>query len=92
MNENHAVTTSERSNLVRGLYMLVMAVAYQISGTVLFFVSVIQLVIALITGTPVARLAAFGHSLAIYSKQLVDFLTFASEDIPFPFNDWPAGE
>jgi hypothetical protein len=27
-----------------------------------------------------------------YLKQIVNFLTFSTEEIPFPFNDWPTGD
>ena len=92
MNQNPVTTTNERNILIRGLYMLVMAFAFQVSGTVLCFVSVIQFAIALLTGAPNARLLSFGSKLAAYVKQLVNFLTFASEEPPFPFSAWPEKE
>jgi hypothetical protein len=27
-----------------------------------------------------------------YLRQITTFLTFATEDIPFPFSEWPAAE
>lgn len=74
---------------LRGLYMLLMALAYQLSGTVISFVTVIQFFVALLGGTPNVNLVAFGRSLGSYLKQIVDFLTFASEVVPFPFSPWP---
>lgn len=78
--------------LVRGLYMLLLGFAYQVSGTLIFIVSVVQFAIALLTGTPNPHLAAFGASLGRYLGQIVSFLTFASERPPFPFDSWPSGE
>lgn len=92
MNDNSIVTSSERNILIRGLYMLLMAFAWQVAGTVLLVVSVIQFAVALLTGTPNTRLAVFGRGLAAYTRQVVAFLTFATEDVPFPFSDWPSGE
>lgn len=92
MNQNPVSTTNERNILLRGLFMIAMAFAFQLSGTVLCFVSVIQFALALLTGAPNARLLAFGRNLATYLKQVVCFLSFASEDIPFPFGDWPSSE
>ncbi|WP_052452015.1 DUF4389 domain-containing protein [Noviherbaspirillum autotrophicum] len=91
MNHPPVITTGERSLLVRALFMVLMAFAYQLSGTVLFCVAIIQLVLALVNGAPNARLQSFGRSLGLYMRQLVNFLTFVSEDVPFPFNEWPAG-
>lgn len=76
----------------RGLYMLLMALAYQLSGTVICCVTVIQFVVALLSGTPNVNLIVFGRSLGTYLKQIVDFLTFASEVVPFPFSPWPCGD
>lgn len=86
-------TVSDKRNIwIRALFMLLMAFVLHVSGTVLFVVTVIQFVIVLLNGTPNARLVSFGRSMGIYFRQIVDFLTFATEDIPFPFKEWPAGE
>ena len=36
-------------------------------------------------------LAGFGQSLATYTYQIVMYLTFNTEEQPFPFADWPSG-
>ena len=92
MNEHSTTTTAERDTLLRGLFMLLMAFFYQLAGTLLFFIAIIQFVIALINRTPNARLVSFGRSLGSYIKQIVSYLTFASDDRPFPFSDWPTGD
>jgi hypothetical protein len=63
-----------------------------VSGTVLAFVAVIQFVIVLVNDTPNARLLAFGRSLGIYLRQIVNYLTFVTETMPFPFSEWPTAE
>lgn len=92
MNEISETSGAKRNIWIRALFMLLMAFVLHVSGTVLFVVTVIQFVIVLLNGTPNAHLVAFGRSMGIYFRQIVDFLTFATEDIPFPFNEWPAGE
>lgn len=92
MTEHSTTTSTDRDTLLRGLFMLLMAFFYQLAGTLLFFITIIQFVIALINGTPNARLVSFGRSLGSYIKQIVSYLTFASDDRPFPFSDWPAGD
>jgi hypothetical protein len=83
---------SKRNIWARGFFMLLMALAWHVSGTVLFFVTIIQFLLVLLNDAPNDRLAAFGRSLARYVQQVALFLTFAAEEIPFPFSDWPAGE
>lgn len=92
MNENTETPTSQRNIWIRGLFMLLMALAMHVGGTVLAVIAVIQFVIMLMNDQPNARLASFGRSLGRYFQQIVNFLSFASEDLPFPFNDWPASE
>ena len=92
MNENSVTPTNKRSIWMRGLLMLLMGFAFQVSGAVLCIVTVIQFVMTLLNDIPNTRLVSFGRSLGHYLQQIVNFLTFATEEPPFPFNDWPAGD
>lgn len=92
MNQNADASTRQRNIWIRGLFMLLMALAFQVSGTVLCIVTVIQFLMTLLNDMPNARLVYFGRSLGRYLQQVVDFLTFATEQLPFPFNDWPSGD
>jgi hypothetical protein len=89
---NTPTTVPKRNIWLRALFMLLMACLLHLSGSVLFVVTVIQFVLVLLSDTPNARLVAFGRSMGIYFRQIVDFLTFATEEVPFPFSEWPAGE
>lgn len=91
MTEN-TETTGKRKIWVRGFFMLLMALAYQLTGTVMFIVTIIQFVLVLVNDTPNDRLISFGRNMARYLQQIVNFLTFAAEEIPFPFSDWPSGD
>ena len=93
MSEDKTINKDPKYNIwLRGLVMLLMGLAYQVMGTVVLIVTIIQFVIRLLSGAPNARLLSFGRSLGRYLQQIVAYLTFASEEIPFPFNDWPSGE
>lgn len=83
--------TGPRSLWMRALFMLLMMLAYQVSVTLLFILAVIQFLIVVLNDAPNARLMDFGRSIGTYLKQVVQFLTFATEEAPFPFSDWPAG-
>ena len=91
MSENAGTPASERNIWVRGFLMLLMAFVFQVSGTVTFVIAILQFILALVSDTPNDRLVAFGRSLALYLQQIASFLTFASEELPFPFNEWPEG-
>ena len=77
---------------MRGLFMLLMAFVFEVCGTVLCIVTVIQFVIMLLNDSPNERLVSFGRSMGNYLRQIVNFMIFATEEMPFPFNDWPQGE
>lgn len=81
----------QRSLWVRVLQMILLAIAFQIAVTVLGAVALVQLALAVFGGGSNARLRHFGRSLGRYLAQITDFETFATEDLPFPFAEWPAG-
>ena len=91
MTDTPTTTHDKRSIWLRGLLMLLMAMAFQVSGTLLALVAIVQFILALVDDAPNARLLAFGHSLGQYLGQIADFVSFATEEVPFPFSDWPAG-
>jgi hypothetical protein len=79
-----------KSTWIRLLFMLLFAVLYGISRVVTGAVVVIQFFHVLLTGETNERLKAFGHSLALYSFQVVNYLTFNTETKPFPLDEeWP---
>ncbi|HEU0188036.1 MAG TPA: DUF4389 domain-containing protein [Gallionellaceae bacterium] len=82
----------KRNIWVRGLFMLLMGLAWHVSATLLFFVALFQFLLVLLNDAPNDRLVAFGRNLARYLRQVASFLTFATEEVPFPFSDWPSGE
>lgn len=93
MSPEPIITTEIKRNIwVRGLFMLLMALAYQVSGSLMFIITIFQFVMMLLNDTPNARLLSFGRNLGRYLQQIVYFLTFASEEVPFPFNDWPSSD
>ena len=83
----------ETSTWVRGLNMLlfivIYALLYTLAEIVLFGVVIAQFVIKLITGSVNQRLLDLGYSTSTYVYQIFLFLTFVSEERPFPFSPWP---
>jgi len=88
-NEEVKEHLKSRSTWVRFGYMVLFAFVLYVSKFVLLAVALLQILAALFTGEPNARLTRFGESLSQYIYQIGRFLTFSSEDMPFPFADWP---
>lgn len=90
MTNTPSTTNGKRSIWLRGVLMILMAIAFHISGTLLALGAIIQFLLTLLSVGPNARLIAFGQSLGLYLGQLADFVSFGTEEVPFPFNDWPS--
>jgi hypothetical protein len=70
--------------------MLVVVLFYSISRIVVIAVVVVQLFWVLLIGETNEKLKVFGQSLYTYTYQIVLYLTFNTEERPFPFDaDWP---
>jgi hypothetical protein len=80
----------KRSLWLRALLMILMAMAFHLATMLLGVLAVVQFVLALLSDTPNARLCALGQSLGQYLRQIAEFVSFATEEAPFPFSDWPA--
>lgn len=80
-----------RATWVRALFMVVFCFLFAIVELVLLAAVVIQFVWRLAKGSPNPRLLELGEGLATYLYQIIRFLTFNTEELPFPFDgDWPA--
>ncbi len=82
--------TAQSSLGVRALYMAVFALVFWILCWTLAITALVQLGLTLLAGRPSPEVARFGAGLAAYSRQIIEFLTFVSERVPYPFSEWPA--
>ena len=91
MNETTSLPAAPpRKWWTRALLMVLMAIAFHIAASVLVLVALVQLVLVIATGQPHERLRAFGRGLGRYLAQIAGFVSFDTEEVPFPFSDWPA--
>jgi hypothetical protein len=89
---NHAEPTnpSGQSAWIRLLYLILYAVILNIAEGVTFVVTVVQFIFHLFTGRPNSRLSELGEGLAAYVRDVVAFLTYHVDALPFPFGAWPS--
>ncbi len=81
-----------RSTWVRLLYMAVFVAIYWITLIVFGAVVVLQFLWVLFTAQANKQLTELGQSLATYTYQIMRYLSFNTEDKPFPFDaEWPTG-
>ena len=90
MNNKHIKSNLTSSkHWLRLLFMLVFAAVLQLAGILMWILVIAQFIFSLITGEDNINLRKFGRSLSIYIFDTLKFLTYASEEKPFPFADWP---
>ena len=73
----------------RGLFMLLFALIYQLAVALILFAVVFQFAHVLATTARNQRVLELGQGLAAYVYQILRFLTFNTERLPFPFSRWP---
>lgn len=69
------------------LFVLILGVAKVVTGAVVLF----QFVYTLLTAQTNKHLLELGASLAAYINQVILYLTYNTENKPFPFDEWPGG-
>lgn len=88
-NQPSPVTAARQAVFVRALFMILFIVIYYVAEWLVVAVAVFQFVVVLITGKQNGNLTAFGEGLSRFVYQIAKFLTFNTEDKPFPFSEWP---
>jgi len=82
-----------RATWMRALYMLICCALIAVASTVGSFVVVFGFLWVLFTGSVNEGVRQVGQSIASYIYEIVRFLTFNTDDKPFPLgNEWPSGK
>ena len=85
-------TFSNPATWMRGLFMLLLLIAFGIAQGLLWVAAIVQFLWLLFSGEPNALIAQFGKSLSRWLSDTGRFLLCASEANPFPWAAWPPAE
>lgn len=88
-NQEQTPAYKQDGHWLRVLYNIMFYVIYKVVDLIIFAILVIQLVIATFSDKPNEKLQEFGSSLGVYVKQIVAFISFSSDEKPYPLGDWP---
>jgi hypothetical protein len=77
---------------IRLAYMVLFALLVMAARLLVSIVVVVQFALVLIFGRDNENLRNLGQGLGKWVYQAIMFLTFNSNDKPFPFDEWPALE
>lgn len=78
-----------RERWLKGLYIILFFVLGYIGCIVVVIVSVLQFLSTILFKKTNAQLLNFGQSLSTYAEQVIQYITYNSEEKPFPFKPWP---
>ena len=91
MNDEVKDNIRQSKTWMRALYMLLFTIIYAVTEVIITAVVVFQFLLVLFTGKANPRLLEFGQSLGTFIYQILQFLTFNTETMPYPFGEWPKG-
>ena len=75
----------------RGLFILVYGVIFYFLYFLIWLMVIFQFIMKLVTNELNTQLLDFSDSLIKYVAQILLYMTFKSEERPFPFSPWPGG-
>lgn len=73
----------------RGLYILLFVIIYSVAEIVVYGVVVLQFLFSLFTGACNVQLQSLGKNLSTFIYQVFMYLTYNSDEKPYPFAPWP---
>jgi hypothetical protein len=79
----------QKEKWLRGLFMVLFLVVLWIVKILFLAIILLQFAIVLITDNVNVNLQNFSKMLSSYAYQIYIFLTYNSDEKPFPFGDWP---
>ncbi len=80
--------TSKRTWL-RLVTMVLFAIIFIVSTWLAAAIVILQFLVVLVTGDTNSNLQNLGSSMGIYLHNIVDYLSYNNDDLPFPFANWP---
>lgn len=79
----------KKPGLSRALYTLLYLIIGRFISMVLFVIAITQYIYSWLTGEPNGKILYFTKDLGEYTKQLVSYVGFNTDERPWPIGDWP---
>ena len=91
MDQTRKKNLTNPTTWMRLVYIILFVIAFYVAMFVLVAVVVVQFLFKLITGESNEHLRGLGRSLGTYTYEIIAFVTFHTDEMPFPFASWPEG-
>ena len=82
-------TTERPSRWARLIPMIVLIICFGLAEAALYIIALIQFIWSLVNDGPNEQLADFGAALSTWMAQDAKYLSYATEEKPFPWAKWP---
>ena len=89
MAEDYKQNMKEHSTWMRGLYIVLFMIIYSVTEIVISLVVIFQFLSVLLTRETNDKLLKLGLNLSTYIFQILNYMTFNSNERPYPFSDFP---
>ncbi len=88
MESTPGTNLKDKSTWMRLVYIIIFAIAFYIAEILVAIITLVQFFSVLFTKAPNARLQSFGGDLGAYLREVTRFLTFQTDQMPYPVSDW----
>ena len=89
MNTNVKENVKNIDVWIRGLFIIIFGVILYFLFGIIWLLVIFQFLTKVFTGDLNEHLSNFSKSLTRYAFQILNYITFQSEQRPFPFSPWP---
>jgi hypothetical protein len=89
MNTNVKENVKNVDVWIRGLFIIIFGVILYFLFGIIWLLVIFQFLTKVFTGDLNEQLSKFSMSLTRYAFQILNYITFQSEQRPFPFSPWP---
>ena len=80
---------AKQSKWLRLLWMVAFSFIYYVAIGILWLIVVTQFLFSLFTNNPNENILKLSNGFRNYMVQILDFITYQSDEKPFPFSDFP---
>ena len=77
-----------KATWMRLIFIVLFTIAFNIAEILIAIITVVQFFTVLFAKTPNPRLQSLGGDLGEYIREVVGFLTYRTEHMPYPVSDW----
>ena len=76
---------------LRGLFIVIFGIIFYFVYGLIWLIVIFQFLMRVITGNLNQNIYNLSESLSLYAFQILNYITFQSEERPYPFSAWPKG-